>query len=122
MGSADLLFILGEAELVTSKYVVIDASGLCDALDQAGLLLDQDVVGRADISVFISRLLLRLKLRVPHLCVICFTNFGLSLYQSCLFRCRLQKSGSACCDQDVFVWSCHVSFASMVLLSRCLCK
>ena len=33
MGSADLLFILGEAELVTSKYVVIDASGLCDALD-----------------------------------------------------------------------------------------
>ena len=62
MGSADLLFILGEAELVTSKYVVIDASGLCDALDQAGLLLDQDVVGRADTSVFISRLLLRLKL------------------------------------------------------------
>ena len=62
MGSADLLFILGEAELVTSKHVVIDASGLCDALDQAGLLLDQDVVGRADTSVFISRFLLRLKL------------------------------------------------------------
>ena len=59
MGSPDLLFILGEAEFISSKYVVIHASGLCDALDQAGLLLDQDLVGRGDISVFDSRFLIR---------------------------------------------------------------
>ena len=100
MSSADLQFILGEVEFGASEYVVIDAPGLCDALDQAGLLLDQDVVGRGDTSVFVSRYLLR------HLCVIGVITFGLRLYQSCLIRCRLQKRRSACRDQDVLVWSC----------------
>ena len=87
MGSADLLLILGEAELLSSEHVVIDASGLCDALDQAGLLLDQDVVGRGTISFFVSRFLLRLKFRViglRHRDVIGISNFGLHLYQGCL--------------------------------------
>ena len=100
MSSADLQFILGEVEFGASEYVVIDAPSLCDALDQAGLLLDQDVVGRGDTSVFVSRYLLR------HLCVIGVITFGLRLYQSCLIRCRLQKRRSACRDQDVLVWSC----------------
>ena len=100
MGSADLQFILGEAELGASEYVVIDAPGLCDALYQAGLLLDQDVVGRGDTSVSVRRFLLR------HLSVIGVITLGLSLYQSCLIRCRLQKRRSTCRDQDVFVWSC----------------
>ena len=78
MSSADLQFILGEAELVASKYVVIDAPGLCDALDQASLLLDEDVVGRGDTSVLVCRFLLR------HLCVIGVITFGIYIYQSCL--------------------------------------
>ena len=100
MGSADLQFILGEAELVAPEYVVIEAPSLRDALDQAGLLLDQDVVGRGHGSVSVRRFLLR------HLYVIGLITFGLRLYQSCLIRCRLQKRRSTCRDQDVFVWSC----------------
>ena len=99
MSSADLQFILGEAELVAPKYVVIDAPGLCDALDQAGFLLDEDVVGRGDNSVLVCRFLLR------HLCVIGVISFGIYIYQSCLIRCRLQKRRSTCRDLDVFVWS-----------------
>ena len=100
MGSTDLQFILGEAEFGASEYVVIDAPGLCDALDQAGLLLDEDVVGRGDTSVLVCRFLLR------HLCVIGVISFGIYIYQSCLIRCRLQKRRSTCRDLDVFVWSC----------------
>ena len=77
MGFADLQFILGEAELVASKYVVVDAAGLSDALDQAGLLLDQDVVGRGDISVFVCQFLLR------HLSVRGVITFNLCLYKGC---------------------------------------